>query len=43
MSDAEFQFETHEPIKGYPELHWTGKRSRFGAGIAAEKGDIYGS
>jgi hypothetical protein len=39
MSDAEFQFETHEPIKGNPELYWTGKRLGFGA----EKGDIYGN
>ena len=21
-----FEFETRQPIKGYPELHWTGKR-----------------
>lgn len=21
-----FEFETRNPIKGYPELHWTGKR-----------------
>ena len=21
-----FEFEQRKPIKGYPELHWTGKR-----------------
>ena len=21
-----FEFEKRKPIKGYPELHWTGKR-----------------
>ena len=21
-----FEFEQRQPIKGYPELHWTGKR-----------------
>ena len=31
MSDTKyeqmtFEFETRPPIKGYPELHWTGKR-----------------
>lgn len=30
MSDTQeqlsFEFETRKPIKGYPELHWTGKR-----------------
>ena len=22
-----FTFEQRQPIKGYPELHWTGKRA----------------
>ena len=22
-----FEFEKRQPIKGYPELHWTGKRA----------------
>jgi hypothetical protein len=27
MSEQEvFEFAKHTPIKGYPELHWTGKR-----------------
>lgn len=26
QEEIRFEFETRQPIKGYPELHWTGKR-----------------
>ncbi len=39
-----FKFEQRRPIKGYPELHWTGKRAyeteRF---YPAQLKEVYGS
>ena len=39
-----FEFETRPPIKGYPELHWTGKRPyRSTVYYPAQLKEVYGS
>lgn len=47
MSDTQeqisFEFETRKPIKGYPELHWTGKRPyKSTVYYPAQRKEVYG-
>ncbi len=38
-----FEFETRKPIKGYPELHWTGKRPyKSTVYYPAQRKEVYG-
>lgn len=38
-----FEFETKKPIKGYPELHWTGKRPyKSTVYYPAQRKEVYG-